>query len=80
MYLRFIEFLGDIYVVVGFSYERRFDPPECFVAIPLSLCKSTSITRDLIANDSVIIPISCAEEITDKQRLITLMLLYETGE
>lgn len=78
MHLRFIDFSGDIYVVVGHTFEKRYDPPECFVAIPLSLCKNKSITRDLIERDSVTIPIAYAEEITDKNRLITLILLFES--
>lgn len=80
MDLRFIEFMGDIYVVVGHTFERRFDPPEVFVAVPISLCRNRTITRDLIERDSVNIPMAYAEEITDKDRIITLMLLYESGE
>lgn len=77
MDLRFIEFMGEIYVVVGHTYEVRFDPPECFVAVPLSLHRSRTITRDVLDNDSIKIPLCYAKEITDKQRIITLMLLYE---
>lgn len=80
MDLRFIEFMGDIYVVVGQTHERRYDPPEAFVAVPLSLCRNRTITRDLIEKDSVTIPMAYAEEIADKQRVRTLMLLYEQGE
>lgn len=77
MKLRFIEFAGDIYVVVGHTYNQHYDPPECYVAVHLSLCVNTSITRDLLINESVTIPMAYAEEITDKQRILTLMLLYE---
>ena len=76
MKLRFIEFDEEIYVVVGHSYENHYDPPECFVAIPLSLCRNRSITRDLLDKDSVVIPISYAQEITDKDRIMILMLLF----
>lgn len=80
MDLRFIEFRGDIYVVVGQTHVRHYDPPEAFVAIPLSLCRNRTITRDLIEHDSITIPMAYAEEISDKQRVRTLMLLYEQGE
>lgn len=80
MELRFIEFMGDIYVVVGHTYERRYDPPDAFVAVPLSLCRNRTITRDLIERDSVTIPMAYAEEITERNRILTLMLLYESGE
>lgn len=75
MLLRFIEFSGDIYLVVGITYEMRFDPPECFVAVPLTKANQ-SITRALIENFSVKIPLAYAMEITDKNRLQALLVLY----
>lgn len=77
MLLRFIEFSGDIYLVVGVTYEMRFDPPECFVAVPITKA-TTNITRALIENYSVKIPLAYAMEITDKKRLNALLVLYGT--
>jgi len=77
MLLRFIEFQGDIYLVVGLTYEHRFDPPECYVAVHITKAKS-NITRALIENYSVKIPLAYAMEITDKKRLRALMVLYGT--
>lgn len=77
MLLRFIEFSGDIYIVVGVTYEMRFDPPECYVAIPITV-GTQSITRALIENFSVKIPLAYGMEITDKKRLQALLVLYGT--
>lgn len=77
MKLRFVQFQEEVFVVVGMTYNKNFDPPECFTAIHVSLCKGKSITRELITNESVVIPVAYSEEITDKARLMTLMLLYD---
>ncbi len=77
MKLRFIQFQEEVFVVVGQTYNRNFHPPECFIAVHVSLCKGRTITRELITNDSVVIPVAYSEEIVDKARLMTLMLLYD---
>lgn len=77
MKLRFIEFQEEVFVVVGQTYNMNFHPPECFVAVHVSLCRGKSITRELITNSSVVIPVAYSKEITDKVRLMTLMLLYD---
>lgn len=78
MKLRFIQFQEEIFVVVGHTYNRNFNPPDCYIAVHVSLCKGRTITRDLITNDSVVIPCAYSDEIIDKNTITILNLLYDT--
>ena len=59
-------------IVVGYTYDVRFDPPECYVVVPLK----DAITKSLFNINEVIVPIYEAEEITDMQTINTILLLY----
>jgi hypothetical protein len=59
-------------IVVGFSYNTRYDPPECFVTVPLK----DAITRSLLEIQEIEVPISDAVEITDPEVVRTILLLY----
>jgi len=72
MKIRFIYFNDQIMIVVGFTYDAQYDPPECFVAIPLK----HAVTKSLLDINEIIVPISQAEEITDKNTINTILLLY----
>lgn len=75
MKIRFIEYSGDVYVVVGVTYDTKFQYPECYVAAPLDDVNS-SIFRAVLSTDTLNIPFAEAIEITNKNRLISLMVLY----
>lgn len=73
MKIRLIKFRDVLYVVIGIGYESKFDPPETYYAVPLK----ESIYRDLIlANIVEKIPVSQAIEITDKNKVKTLLILF----
>lgn len=73
MEIRFIEYDDETLVVIGMAYETRYDPPECYVAVPLK----DSITRTaLFSLNSITIPFTRAIEITDPKRLKALRILY----
>lgn len=72
MKVRFIEYDGEIMVVVGIAYDTKFDPPECYVAVPLK----DSIVRSLFNLHTVTIPFDWAVEVSDKTRIKTLLVLY----
>lgn len=73
MKIRLIKFQDIIYVVIGIGYESKFDPPETYYAVPLK----ESIYRDLILTNIVEkIPISQAIEITDKNKIKALLVLF----
>ena len=73
MKLRLIKFQDIIFMVVGIGYESKFDPPETYYAIPLK----ESIYRDLIMAHLVVkIPMSQAVEITDKNKVKALLVLF----
>lgn len=75
MEFRFIEYRKEIYLVVGFGYDFTHIDDMCFVAVLLD--KSTkSLTRACLSLNTVKIPMSRATEITDKKRLMILMVLY----
>ncbi len=73
MKIRFIEYNGDMYVVVGFAYEVRFDPPECYVAVPL---RDTVMRSVLLGLDTITIPFCDAVEVSDINRVKALLVLY----
>ena len=73
MKIRLIKFRDVLYVVIGIGYESKFDPPETYYAVPLK----ESIYRDLIlANIVEKIPVSQAIEITDKNKVKALLVLF----
>lgn len=72
MNLKFIEYDSSLYIVIGYTYDSTKADPDCFVAIPLH----KSIYRSMIVENSINIPIVYAEEITDKKRLMTILVLY----
>lgn len=75
MKLRFIEYDDSIYVVIGLTYDVTKDYPDCFVAIPLDKTNKT-IFSTLIIGSSINIPIAYANEITDKKKLLMILVLY----
>lgn len=73
MKVRFIEYCGEIYIVIGISYDSNIDPPEAFHCVPLE----HSITRSMITYLHIMsIPVSQAVEITDIKRIRALLVLY----
>lgn len=75
MKMRFIEYEDDIYVVIGITYDASRAYPECFVAVPLKDAER-SATRAMLSLHTLTIPFVEAKEISDKNRLISLMVLY----
>lgn len=70
----FIEWRGEIYIVLGIGYDTRIDPPDVFFGVPL---QDKSILRSLINNPGVVkIPISEAIEITDENRINAIWILF----
>lgn len=73
MKFRFIEFEGDIYLVVGIGYDGTYDPPDIFYAVLLE----HSITRSLLFyRNSRKIPFSEATEIEDKNKIELIRVLF----
>lgn len=75
MNLRFIEYRGDIYVVIGITYDCRYRNPECFTAVPIDNFNK-SVFKAALSLYTLNIPFAEAIEITDKNRLLSLMVLY----
>lgn len=73
MKIRLVKFQGTIFIVIGIGYESKFDPPETYYAVPLK----ESLYRDLIMTHLVTkIPVSQAIEITDKNKIKALLVLF----
>ena len=72
MKLRFIEYQGDIMVVVGITYIAAYDPPECYVAVYIQ----DTIISSVLLDRGINVPFSEAVEITDPKRLAALWVLY----
>ena len=75
MKLRFIEYDDSIYVVIGLTYDATKICPDCFVAIPLDKTNK-NIFSTLIIGNTINIPIAYANEITDKNKLLMILVLY----
>lgn len=74
MKLRFLEYRGAIYIVMGIGYDGSFDPPDVYFTIPLD----APITQKIItAAHLVKIPFSEAIEITDENRIKVLYILFK---
>lgn len=72
MELRFIEYNSQIFVVIGFSYITKYDPPECYVAIPVK----GSIIKSTFQVETINIPFTKATEITNPKTIKALLVLY----
>ena len=73
MRYRFVEYKGDIYIGIGQGYDSNFDPPEILIGIPLEHSVHRSLLMNLVETR---IPLFQAIEITDKNRIKTLLVLY----
>ena len=74
MKLTFIEYKGDIFIVVGIGYfSGNPNSPEFFEVVPLV---DHSLIRSSLQRSVMYVPFSEAIEITDKNRLIALKVLY----
>ena len=74
MKMTFIEYRGDIYIVVGIGHiSTNIISPEFFEVVPLV---DHSLVRSSLQLSTLYVPFSEAIEITDKNRLIALMVLY----
>lgn len=75
MRFRFIEYQNDIYVVVGITYDSKYLDDICFVSVPLDR-NNKSLIGSMLSLHTFNIPLAKAKEITDRNRLISLMVLY----
>lgn len=69
---RLIEYLSEIFLVVGIGYDSRFDPADVFYCVKLE----DSLFKSLMKPHELIIPLSKALEITDENRLLAIWTLY----
>lgn len=60
-------------VVVGFTYKMTYDPPECYVAIPLK----DTVIRSIITMQTIVVPMAWVEEIADMRTIKAIMVLYD---
>ena len=74
MKFRFIKYLKEFYVVVGIAYDTSQEYPDCYVVVPLD--KTVNLFRAVLQKDTINVPFVLAEEVTDKNELITLLVLY----
>ena len=75
MKFRFIEYQGDLYVVLGITYDKMQECPDCFVAAPVDK-KNSTLFKAALELYTINIPFSQAIEITNKNRLKAIMVLY----
>lgn len=70
--VRFVKYSQEIYVIKGFTYDTRFDPPECYVVVPLRY----SLFKSYLSVSYEYLPFYAADEIVDQKTIETLMSLY----
>jgi hypothetical protein len=75
MKFRFIEYQSDIYIVVGIGYNELSECKEYFECIPLRKHR-LNLFELILDRHTINIEIDKAKEITDKKRLLTLLVLY----
>ncbi len=71
--LTFIEWQESVFIVIGVGYDSKFHPPEVYYCI---LLEKSLITDILLAKDTIVIPFSQAVEITDKNRIKAINILF----
>lgn len=75
MDVRFVEWRGELYIVLGIGYDSRIDPPDVFVAVPFD-GKQTPLRAVISAPGMVKIPFVEAIEITDEKRIQAILVLF----
>lgn len=75
MKFRFIEYKQDIYIVIGIGYDQFQECPEYFLCIPLTK-QRLSLFGTVLLSSTTKIPIDQAIEITSKNKLLALLVLY----
>jgi len=73
MNFRVVLWQSAIFIVLGIGYNKRFDPPDVFYAVPLK----DSLVKSIITNlELTEIPFHEATEITDKSVIKAIWILY----
>lgn len=72
MKYRIVEFDRQYYIVIGTGYDSNFDPPDYFECVPLK----TSFISNVLNPHTVKLLVSEVREVTDKNVLKTLWVLY----
>ncbi len=72
---RFIEWRGELYIVLGIGYDTRIDPPDIFVAVPYN-GKQSFFRTVFEAHGMVKIPFTEAIEITEEKRIRAILVLF----
>lgn len=72
MKFRFITYLNEIYLVVGIGFDDAHQCQEYFEVIPLQ----PNLFKAVLYDSTLKIPFSQAIEITDKNTLLNLLVLY----
>lgn len=84
MKYRFVEHKGELFLAVGIGYRsipkgyrdvyNDHKETECFELVPL--VHYSSLTRASMALNTILVPISECDEITDREKLESLIILY----
>jgi hypothetical protein len=75
MKFRFVEYEQDLYLVVGIGYDQSNKCPDYFVCVILDK-NNSNLFKAVIHPHTINIPFDKAIEITDKKKLLTLLVLY----
>ena len=74
MEFRFVEWRGELYIVLGIGYDSRIDPPAVFTAVPFD---GQSLYRSVLNMPGIVkLPFTEAVEITDEKRLRAIWILF----
>lgn len=74
MKLRFIEYQGGTYLIIGYSYCTLYSDPECYVGLDIKDIQSVkSLSSEILGKN---IPLAAAKEIKDPKKLRVLRILY----
>lgn len=74
MEFRFVEWRGELYIVLGIGYDSRIDPPDVFTAVPFD---GRGLYQSVLDAPGIVkIPFTEAIEITDEKRLRAIWILF----
>jgi len=73
MKIRFTEYQGELYVVLGQIEVEIYDPPDCYVAVLLK----NSIFESVIQYQVRVLPIQDTIEVTDLSKMLVISILYD---
>ena len=74
MKLRFVEYQGGTYLIIGYAHCTLYSDPECYVGLNVKDIRYVKNLNSMVPSRNI--PLNEAIEVQDPERLQVLRILY----